>query len=146
MEAGPRAGASVGDDEGLRRGPARWRVRTRGGLLGCASARTAPPSAAARCSLQVVVSRAGGITQGILITQEVVDGVRIASRHVHELSVPTHVTAVQALICFLFSFSIYSLCVPYWQQLSSFFSKFSFFSTMCFSREILLTQILEELY
>ena len=34
----------------------------------------------------------------------------------HALSVPTHVTVVQALICFLFSFFIYSLCVPYWQQ------------------------------
>ena len=34
----------------------------------------------------------------------------------HALSVPTHVTAVQALICFIFSFFIYSLCVPYWQQ------------------------------
>ena len=34
----------------------------------------------------------------------------------HALSVPTHVTIVQALICFLFSFFIYSLCVPYWQQ------------------------------
>jgi len=62
----------------------------------------------------------------------------------HALSVPTHVTAVQALICFLFFFSIYSLCVPYWKQLLSFFSKTN--STMCFSREILLTQILEELY
>ena len=37
------------------------------------------------CSLQVVVSRAGGITQGILEAQEVVDGVGVALRHAHEL-------------------------------------------------------------
>ena len=44
-------------------------------------------------SLQVVVSRARGITQGILITQEVVDGVGIAPCHAHGLGrglVPTH--------------------------------------------------------
>ena len=47
-EAGPRAGTSVGDGGDLRRECARWRVRTRGGPLGCASAPTAPPLAADR--------------------------------------------------------------------------------------------------
>ena len=37
------------------------------------------------CSFQVVVSRAGGITQGIHVAQEVVDRVRVALRHAHEL-------------------------------------------------------------
>ena len=45
------------------------------------------------CPLQVVVSHVGGVAQGILIAQEVMDGVRIASRHAHELGrglVPMH--------------------------------------------------------
>ena len=37
------------------------------------------------CSLQVVVSHAGGITQGILVAQEVMDRVGVALRHAHEL-------------------------------------------------------------
>ena len=37
------------------------------------------------CPLQAVVPRAGGITQGILEAQEVVDGVGVALRHAHEL-------------------------------------------------------------
>ena len=37
------------------------------------------------CALQAVVPRARGITQGILEAQEVVDRVRVALRHAHEL-------------------------------------------------------------
>jgi len=37
------------------------------------------------CSFQVVVSRAGGIAQGILVAQEVMDRVRVALCHAHEL-------------------------------------------------------------
>ena len=37
------------------------------------------------CALQVVVPRARGTTQGILEAQEVVDRVRVALRHAHEL-------------------------------------------------------------
>ena len=34
---------------------------------------------------QAVIPRAGGIARGILIAQEVMDGVRVTLRHAHEL-------------------------------------------------------------
>ena len=36
------------------------------------------------CPFQAVMPRAGGIAQGILAAQEVVDGVRVTLRHAHE--------------------------------------------------------------
>ena len=53
----------------------------------------------------------------------------------HALSVPTHVTVVQALICFLFSFFIYSLRVPYWQQAFIINFRIFFFFLLCVSLE-----------
>ena len=46
----------------------------------------------------------------------------------------------------LFLFYIFSLCSVLAASYHHYFQNFLFFSTMCFSREILLTQIIEELY